>query len=82
MQIPNIFTPGSGDKNSSFVILNLEKYPESNLQLFNRWGQKIYYSQNYQNNWTGDNEPDGTYFYILTLENQEVKKGFVTLVRK
>jgi gliding motility-associated-like protein len=82
VQVPNIFTPGSGDKNSNFFILNLEKYPNTNLQIYNRWGQKIYYSQNYQNNWTGENEPDGTYFYILTLENQEVKKGFVTLVRK
>ncbi|MGP8215642.1 MAG: choice-of-anchor L domain-containing protein [Bacteroidia bacterium] len=80
--VPNIFTPGSGNINSTFSIINLDKYPNSNLQIFNRWGDMIYYSTNYQNDWTGDNEPDGTYFYIITLENLEVKKGFVTIVRK
>ncbi|HXP49116.1 MAG TPA: gliding motility-associated C-terminal domain-containing protein, partial [Bacteroidia bacterium] len=82
VQVPNIFTPGTNDKNAMFFIYNLDKYPNANLQIFNRWGSTIYYSTNYQNNWTGDKNPDGTYYYILTLENGVVKKGFVTIVRK
>ena len=80
--VPNIFTPGTGDQNATFAIINLERYPNSNLQIFNRWGEKVYFSTNYQNDWNGGNMPDGTYYYILTLENLVVKKGFVTIVRK
>jgi len=82
VQVPNVFTPGSGDNNDVFRIINIDKYPYSNLQIYNRWGQQVYYSQNYNNNWNGGKECDGTYFYILTLENHEVKKGFVTIIRK
>jgi gliding motility-associated-like protein len=82
VQVPNIFTPGSGDNNDVFRIINIDKYPYSNLQVYNRWGQQVYYSQNYNNDWNGGRECDGTYFYILTLENHEVKKGFVTIIRK
>jgi gliding motility-associated-like protein len=80
--VPNIFTPGTGDKNSTFAIINLERYPNSNLQIFNRWGESVFFTTNYQNNWNGGSVPDGTYYYILTLENLVVKKGFVTIVRK
>jgi gliding motility-associated-like protein len=82
VQVPNVFTPGSGDNNSTFNIINLEKYPYSNLQIFNRWGQQVYYSSDYHNDWNGSGQSDGTYFYILTLETHEVKKGFVTILRK
>lgn len=80
--VPNIFTPGTGDANSTFAIINLNRYPNSNLQIFNRWGEQVYFSDNYQNDWNGGSVPDGTYYYILTLENLVVKKGFVTIVRK
>lgn len=82
VQVPNVFTPGTGDINSTFTIANLEKYPNTNLQIFNRWGAEVYFSTNYQNNWNGGNVSDGTYYYILTLENLVVKKGFVTILRK
>jgi|SRR6185312_12004719 len=80
--IPNVFTPGTGDKNSIFYITTLDKYPHSNLSIYNRWGQIVYSTGNYQNNWNGDNQPDGTYFYLLTLPTGEAKKGFVTILRK
>jgi gliding motility-associated-like protein len=80
--VPNVFTPGTGDKNSIFFIYNLSKFPNSNLEIYNRWGQIIYSSTYYQNDWDGGNQPDGTYFYVLTLDNGEAKRGFVTLLRK
>jgi gliding motility-associated-like protein len=82
VKVPNIFTPGTGDINSTFYIFNLEKYPHSNLMVMNRWGNTVYFSTNYGNNWNGDKLPDGTYYYILTLPNSIVKDGFVTIVRK
>ena len=82
VRVPNVFTPTTGDANSTFTIINLEKYPYSNLNIYNRWGEVVYFSSNYNNDWNGGNEPDGTYYYVLTLENHEVKRGFVTILRK
>ncbi len=80
--VPNVFTPGSGDANDVFFIANLDKYPNTNLKIFDRWGDVVYHSTDYHNDWTGSNATDGTYYYLLTLANREVKKGFVTILRK
>jgi len=82
VRIPNVFTPGTGDINSTFYIYNLEKFPNTNLEVYNRWGDKVYSNGNYQNNWNGGNLSDGTYYYVLKLTNEEAKEGTVTLIRK
>ncbi|WP_339614348.1 gliding motility-associated C-terminal domain-containing protein, partial [uncultured Winogradskyella sp.] len=53
------------------------------LEIFNRWGAKIYESKNYQNNWNGDSHgssvgrsgkvPTGTYYYIINLRDSGLK---------
>jgi hypothetical protein len=69
LNIPNVITPdGHGPTaNEMFYIDNLDKFPGSGLQIFNRWGNKIYESDAYTNNWTGNSEVDGVYYYILTV---------------
>ena len=62
-----------------------------NLQVFNRWGNKVYESQHYINNWDGlsniglllgNQLPGGTYYYIVNLNNGEkAKVGYLTLNR-
>lgn len=69
LNIPNIITPdGTGPaENEFFYVENLDKFPGSTLKIYNRWGNKIYESDNYQNNWSGGGHPDGTYYYVLTV---------------
>ena len=62
---PGAFTPNEDGVNDNFVIKNLEKYPDSQLQIFNRWGNVVYQATGYRNDWDGRNAPDGTYYYIL-----------------
>ncbi len=40
-------------------------FERSDLIVINRWGNKVFESKNYQNDWDGSGLPDGTYFYIL-----------------
>ncbi len=79
VEIYNIFTPNGDTKNDFFYIKNLPA--NSLLQIFNRWGSRVYQSSNYNNRWDGGSVPDGTYYYILTLQNKETYHGFVEIRR-
>lgn len=80
--VPNVITPNKDNLNDFFVINNLTSlYPENTLTIYNRWGNRIYEASNYQGSWSGSNHPAGVYFYILTLGDNKVKKGFIELIR-
>lgn len=87
IRIPNIITPDGKGNNDNFIIAGLEKFPNSRLVIYNRWGTLIYESNDYQNNWDGrhwktlNRLNDGVYYYILTLENGDTYPGYVTLLR-
>jgi gliding motility-associated-like protein len=92
--IPDGFSPNGDGINDEFVILGIEKYPENELYIYNRWGGLVYSAKPYQNNWkgesntttlklVGDEVVDGTYFYILKLNAEEKgKNGYIELRRK
>ena len=93
--IPNGFTPNNDNVNDYFVIKNLEQYPNNNIVIFNRWGDIVYTSKPYNNDWdgtsknsniivAGDKVVDGTYFFVLDLgeEGKEKISGYIDLRRK
>ena len=69
LNIPNIITPdGHGPAvNEFFFVENLDKFPGTTLEIYNRWGNKIYESSDYKNNWNGSKYADGVFYYILTV---------------
>lgn len=82
--IPNVFTPNGDGKNERFVILGLDKHPGSVLMIYNRWGNMVYQSSNYKNDWNGSGLNAGTYYYLLkcnTGGSMKVYKGWVELIR-
>ncbi len=87
--VPNIFSPNSDNINDDFVVTGLEKYQNSRLYIYNRWGQLVYESSNYLNNWdgktkSGNDVSDGTYFFVLLVEKRGELidyKGTVNIVR-
>ena len=60
----------------------------SNLEIFNRYGTKVYSQTNYSNEWVGQdlkgNElPDGTYYYTIEFSNnQSPKTGWIYINRQ
>ena len=59
--VPNFFTPNGDDMYDNFVIPYLPQlYPNSKLYVYNRWGIKVYQSDNYQNDWDGEKHSAGT----------------------
>ncbi|MFN3528385.1 MAG: gliding motility-associated C-terminal domain-containing protein [Bacteroidia bacterium] len=70
VEIPNVITPNGDGLNDVFVIQNLEYYPGSRLQIFNRWGQELYNSMDYRNDWSGEGLESGNYYYQLVVFDQ------------
>ncbi|SEW45679.1 T9SS type B sorting domain-containing protein, partial [Chitinophaga arvensicola] len=83
--IPTAFTPNGDGINDKFIILGIDRYPGSVLIVFNRWGNVVYRSNDYRNNWDGSGLNEGTYYYELvcpTTSNNKISlKGWVQLVR-
>jgi len=89
--IPNTITPNNDGINDFFSIRNIKSYPNNEIIITNRWGELIFSSQEYQNNWAGTYQnsslpvPDGTYYYLLNLNGltgESVNKsGFIQIIR-
>ncbi len=87
--VPNIFTPNSDGNNDEFKLYG-KNIRFHNLQVFNRWGEKIFDTDNENNGWDGtykgEPQPPGVYVYIVkysplyNAENRNIK-GSVTLFR-
>lgn len=91
LTIPNLFTPDGDGHNETWEIYGLEQYAEAEVEIYNRWGNLIYYSSPYNNDWDGSvnqgatidgkdgKVPPGTYFYVIKLneEGKEPFKGYV-----
>lgn len=78
--VPNIFTPNDDGVNETFAIRNLPTGSGITLVVSNRWGKVIYENQDYQNNWDGGDNSDGTYFYRAKI-NEVVYTGWVEIRR-
>ena len=85
INIPNTFTPNGDGINDSWIIRNIENFPDNDLILYNRWGDEVYRKNAFINNWNGKELIDGTFYYVLKinncLEQDEVYSGYLTIIR-
>jgi len=86
--MPNAFTPNNDGINDCFGINNWGLLTEFEFNIYNRWGEKVFYTNNPGNCWNGNyhstTQPPGVYSYIINAKNAcgVIKKsGLVTLVR-
>ncbi|MCB9223559.1 MAG: gliding motility-associated C-terminal domain-containing protein [Crocinitomicaceae bacterium] len=78
--IPNAISPNGDGKNDwwklDFIPL---AYPDAQVVIVNRWGQTIYESIGYSNPWdgtfNGELVPEGNYYYIIKLSEDEIYQG-------
>lgn len=80
--IPNVITPNGDGVNEYFKIKNLEYHPNTSLIIYDRWGKKVYESNNYDNMWKAEGKNDGTFFYILDVPDDKKYTGHITVFSK
>ncbi|QHS63797.1 Calx-beta domain-containing protein [Chitinophaga agri] len=80
----NAFRPGNNGVNDRFVIVGLEKYPGSKLCIYGRWGNLVYQSNDYKNDWRAIDIPMGNYIYVAEIRKPEgtvVYKGDFVIIK-
>jgi gliding motility-associated-like protein len=86
LKIPNAFTPNGDGINETWIIENIDLYPDAQIFVYTRWGEQIYYgtpkSDPWNGTYNGKKMPTGAYLYIVETRNNDagVYKGTVTIV--
>lgn len=88
--IPNAFTPNKDGKNEFFMPLNMGDLASYHMEIWNRWGQRVFISNDPRMGWDGTSngrpQSSGTYVYViryalLTNGFMEQVQGTVNLIQ-
>jgi gliding motility-associated-like protein len=87
--VPNVFTPNGDGKNDVFrVVGNVGRMNQFNLSIFDRWGQRVFYTSDKYQGWDGYYKGVpcilGTYVYMLEYQIDGIpmlEKGNFHLIR-
>lgn len=80
IRIFDALTPNGDGANDTWIIEGLALYPNHTIQVFNKWGDLVFETRDYKNDWAGtrtNGEPlaDGTYFYLIRLHEENRSGG-------
>jgi gliding motility-associated-like protein len=86
--IPSGFTPTKDGLNDGFGPALIERNTNYNMQIFNRWGELLFETNDFTKKWDGtymgEPCPQGVYMYVIGYINEfsyQAVKGTVTLLR-
>jgi gliding motility-associated-like protein len=84
--VPNAFSPNGDGINDLWNLVNIDSYPGAAVEVFNRYGERVFHSQGYarpfDGTFSGKVLPVGTYYYLIRPNNgRKEKSGALTLIR-
>jgi gliding motility-associated-like protein len=83
--ISSLFTPNNDGMNDLWYIPDLNSYGKLEVTVYNRYGQVVYQSAAYKNDWdgtwSGNPLPSGSYYYIMKSSTKGPIKGVVNILR-
>jgi gliding motility-associated-like protein len=85
--VHNGFTPNGDGINDQWVIDNIQNYPNSEVKVFDKWGNMVFTQTGYNNTWTADGLPSGTYYYMVKLngtgpaDKKDLMTGYIYVKR-
>ena len=78
--INNGFSPNNDGKNDRWLIDYLEQFPDNTVEIYNRWGEQLFFSRGYtepfDGTYKGKNLPVGTYYYVIHLNHPAYPKPY------
>ncbi len=86
--VNGILTPNGDGRNDSWTISYKPEWDAPEVSIFNIYGQKVYHSNSYQNDWKGtfnsSRLPNGSYFYLIMFNRKDIKpvKGILSILGK
>jgi gliding motility-associated-like protein len=78
--LPNVITPNNDGYNDRLVFWDDLKLEIKYLTIYNRYGQRIFYTSSYNGEWDGADLSSGVYFYTFEY-NGKTYKGPVSVVK-
>ena len=88
VNVPNAFSPNGDGINDTWHIEGLESYRNAHVQIFNRWGARVYKKYGFYVPWDGYSKgglelPQATYYYVIELNDDDktVYRGDVSILR-
>ena len=86
IEVSNAFSPNGDGKNDTWTIRNIEIYASATVQIFNRYGESVYFSKGFYTPFDGNYKnrplPVGTYYYIINPNNgRKALTGPLTIIR-
>ena len=85
--IPTIITPNNDGFNDTWIIKNIDLFPNAEVFIYNRWGELVFNSKNLSaNQWNGTYKgrilPTDSYHYILYLnDGSKPRSGVISIIR-
>ena len=86
IEVSQAITPNGDDRNDTWYIENIQRYPAAVITVYNRWGARVFFQAgNYNNDWGGTFEnnskplPPAPYFYRIDLDADGVidREGWI-----
>jgi gliding motility-associated-like protein len=87
--VSQAITPNGDGVNDTWMIYNIQQYPDSVISVYNKWGSEVFFAKNYNNDWNGyyKNEtqplPEGSYYFQIDLngDGKFEQDGWVYITR-
>ncbi len=85
-EAPNTFTPNGDGINDTWVVKHLDAYPNASIDIFNRYGARVYRAKGFLDPWDGKSNgadlPAGTYYYIINPGlGRKTISGRITIIK-
>lgn len=75
-----LVTPNGDGINDVFELEGITFWPNTQVSIYNRWGQKVFTSSNYKNSW-GAGANEGTYYYLVVDRDGKQRSGTLKVVK-
>ena len=82
INVPNGFSPNGDGKNDVWQIDFIYQFPDCEVEVYNRWGERLFYSKGYavpfNGQYKGKDLPVGTYYYVINLNHPAYPNAYTS----